>query len=133
MKNGDLKKYKWDIILLSCLFICILVSFTTVFLGKNSSADSILGDRADIYINGELYNSYELNRNETINIENEYGFNRIVIENNMVSITEADCHNEECVNSESISKIGESIICLPHRLVVEIGGHKEGEYDSIAY
>lgn len=133
MKNGDIKKFIWDIILLGGLLIFILVSFVAVFFAEFSSENSALGDRANIYINGEIYNSYELNHNETIDIENEYGFNRIVIENNMVSITEADCHNEECVNSKSISKVGESIICLPHRLVVEICGNKEGEYDSIAY
>ena len=37
-------------------------------------------------------------------------------------MTEADCPDKICVNTGKISKIGETIVCLPHRVVVEIQG-----------
>ena len=38
-----------------------------------------------------------------------------------------------CVRQRSISGNGESIICLPHRLVVQIESEEERKLDAIAY
>ena len=50
-------------------------------------------------------------------------------EYNLVSITDgsvvmeaADCRDQVCVHHKPVSSKGESIICLPHRLVAEIVG-----------
>jgi hypothetical protein len=43
----------------------------------------------------------------------------------------SDCHNQVCVEHAPISHSGESIICLPHKLVVTIKGGKEAEVDAI--
>ena len=32
----------------------------------------------------------------------------------------ADCRDQICVRHRAVSAVGESIICLPHKLVVEI-------------
>ena len=48
------------------------------------------------------------------------GFNTLVVKNGKAYIKEADCPDKLCVNQGKISKEGETIICLPHRVVVEI-------------
>jgi hypothetical protein len=55
-----------------------------------------------------------------------------VIENNTARIKEADCPDELCVHQKEISKTGESIICLPHKLVIRISGGEEKEVDAMA-
>ena len=41
-------------------------------------------------------------------------------------MSEADCPDKLCKNMGTIDKKGESIICLPHQVVVEITDDKSG-------
>ena len=62
------------------------------------------------------------------------GENVVEISGGTVSVTEASCKNQVCVRHGAISKTGESIVCLPNRLVVRIqsGSAEEGGgYDSV--
>ena len=38
---------------------------------------------------------------------------------------DADCPDRLCVKQGRIKKVGESIVCLPHKVVIEIVGEKE--------
>lgn len=65
------------------------------------------------------------------------GFNLIDFQEGAVWVKEADCENGDCIRQGMIRRTGESIICLPHKLTVTIGGNvdsadTDGEiYDSI--
>ena len=50
------------------------------------------------------------------------GTNHIVIQDNAVYMPDADCPDKLCVHTGTIHKTGETIVCLPHRVVVEITG-----------
>jgi hypothetical protein len=41
----------------------------------------------------------------------------------------ADCRDQICVHHIPISGSGESIICLPHKLVVTVTGKQDNEND----
>ena len=58
------------------------------------------------------------------------GYNIVNIENGVVDVREADCDNQICVNSSTITKPGQTITCIPHRVVVEIVGGSDG-VDSV--
>lgn len=45
-----------------------------------------------------------------------------------VNMTGADCNNQICVNHVSIEHVGETIVCLPNKIVLVI----EGEGDNIS-
>ena len=45
---------------------------------------------------------------------------------------EADCPDQICVRHKAISKSGESIVCLPHKVVVEISSEEEQDVDIVA-
>lgn len=55
------------------------------------------------------------------------GYNLISVSKDGVCMEAADCRDQVCVRHRSISAEGESIICLPHRLVVEIPGETHTE------
>lgn len=59
---------------------------------------------------------------KAIPLETEYGYNLIEFGDNEVRVIEADCPDKYDVKQGSISRIGETIICLPNRLVIEIKG-----------
>ena len=46
--------------------------------------------------------------------------NHIRVENETIAITAADCPDKICVQTGAISKSGEIIACLPHKLIIEI-------------
>ena len=52
------------------------------------------------------------------------GFNHLVIRDGKAVFTEADCPEQICVHHKEISKSGESIICMPHNVVISITDKK---------
>lgn len=108
------------------LFLIIIIMITSVFfiitsvIKKGTSPNTV-----KITISGLEYASYSLYNDREVEIRNGYGNNKIVINNGMVFISEADCPDKYCVKHKPISKSGESIICLPHKLVVEITGEND--------
>lgn len=58
-------------------------------------------------------------------------YNEVVIKSGEVYVSEASCKNQVCVRHGHISKAGESIVCLPNRLVVRIENSEGGGYDDV--
>ncbi len=70
--------------------------------------------------NGETY-EFNLAEDTTQTIEVEgVGYNTVTIEAGEVYVSDADCSNHDCINQGKISKAGKQIICLPHKLWIEI-------------
>ena len=55
-----------------------------------------------------------------IEVATSFGTNVIVIENGTARVAEADCPKGSCMHQRPISRPGEQLVCLPHRLWVEI-------------
>ena len=75
-----------------------------------------------VSVDGEERMTFDLDRDLDYLLETEYGSNRITIHNGEVSCKEADCPDKICVKHSAISAAGETIICLPHKLVLEVKG-----------
>lgn len=63
-------------------------------------------------------------------------YNVVEISGGSVRVSEASCKNQVCVHHSSISRPGESIVCLPNRLVVRIdagGGESDGNGEGGGY
>ena len=50
------------------------------------------------------------------------GTNRLVIKDGAVHMEEASCPDKVCIKQGTISKTGQSIVCLPNRVIVTITG-----------
>ena len=72
------------------------------------------GKNVRITVDGELYGMYPLDKDAKISIG---GTNVLVIEDNRVYMENACCENNTCVKQGSISNVGQTIICLPNRVV----------------
>ncbi len=77
------------------------------------------GTIVSITCDGELYGTYELNKDQVIELE--IG-NILEIKNGIANMIWADCPNQVCVETKPISEKGEMIVCLPHKLVIQIIG-----------
>jgi hypothetical protein len=58
--------------------------------------------------------------------------NVLVIEDGKADMTDADCPDRLCVHQRAISRNNETIVCLPNKVVVQVTGGEESEFDSIA-
>ena len=91
------------------------------------------GSMINITVDGTLYGNYELSEPQEIPIELDGRIaNIIVIENGSAHMKDADCPDRLCMRQGSIDQDGQTIICLPHKLVVEVTGGKKEAYDSIS-
>ena len=106
------KKYIADIILVISLVILTLV--TSIFIYKKQTSNKIY---VEVSINGEITNKYSIDENIEIMLKTG---NVLVIKDGNVCISNADCPDGLCVKQGTISKVNESIICLPYKLVVRI-------------
>lgn len=88
------------------------------------------GSQVTITVDNQLYQTAPLSQNQTIVVEQNGHRNVIIIENNTVRISEADCPDGLCVRQGVISRAGQSIVCLPARVAVTIEG---GGVDAVVY
>ena len=80
---------------------------------------------AVVKINASETARYPLSENITTEIlsgENNEFSNTLVIENGKVRVSSANCPDKICAGHKAVSYTGESIVCLPHKLVIEIKG-----------
>ena len=77
-----------------------------------------------VSMNNEVYGTYDLYKDQTIEITDGENHNLLVIEDGKAYVDEANCPDKLCKNMGKISTSGQSIICLPHKVVIEIVGEK---------
>lgn len=110
-------KLRNDIILISAILLAALTVLGILTLTKKP------GSAVLVEINGQVTARYPLDKDIRTDIvtEGEH-LNVLVIEDGKAHIESADCPDKLCVKQRAISKAGESIICLPHKLVIRIEG-----------
>ncbi len=97
------------------LIATVLVAILLIFFGFSKT-----GNTAVVSIEGEEVYLLSLNVDAEVQIKNDSGFNTVVVENGVCYVSEADCKDGICKKKGAVSKIGETIVCLPHKLIVEI-------------
>lgn len=111
------------------VFFLITAAAMAVFMnvfGKDA------GECVVVTVDGEEFGVYRLSQDSVIEVENAFGSNRIVIKNGSAYMEAADCPDKYCMTYQPVTKANESIICLPHRLVVQVEGKNYMETDGIA-
>lgn len=61
-----------------------------------------------------------LSKDDVLTVASSAGTNVIEVQSGKVRVSEADCPNQDCVEQGWISNAGQQIVCLPHKLVVNI-------------
>ena len=137
---------KADIILLFVLVLFSLAGSAFLSLHGNAvvnSSGSNSESKAVVIIKsgGKLISEQPLSEDATLEISaandrsrKSEKYNIVSIKDGKVYVSEASCKNQVCVRHGVISRPGESIVCLPNRLVVSIEQGSEevgGGYDSI--
>ena len=83
------------------------------------------GTAAEITVDGVTVATLPLNTDTTYTVKGVGGHNTVVVCGGKVTVTDANCPDKICVRHRAVSRAGESIICLPHRVVVTVIGTNE--------
>ncbi len=115
MKKKDISMHirMPEIILIASLLLVGLLSLFIINTFKTR------GDVAHVTVDGELYAEYSLSVDAEYKIGNT---NTIVIEGGYAFMKSAECPDKTCVHTGKISSVGERIVCLPNKVMVEIRG-----------
>ena len=115
-----------DILLgVSLLLLGAIFFVALIFWGQEEA------NKVEVKVNGKVVGVYSLAEEQEINLK-DLGENTFVISDNHAEMTKADCPDQYCVKHNPISKNGESIICLPNKVVITIKGKDEGEVDAVS-
>ncbi len=120
MKNNNSQKNRKlrNDVILAVVIVLIAAAGLLVFVLNREAGATVA-----VKIDGEQVATYSLSEDREIPIktgENEEYINILVIKDGKASIGEADCPDKICVETRAVSYVGETIVCLPHKLVIEI-------------
>ena len=112
---------KKDIILVIVVLLIAGVSYSMMHFMRSGE-----GHFAQVSVDGKVQGTYSLDKDRTIEIKSSKGKNILIIKDGKVEMKEADCPDKYCVKQGKIKNVGETIVCLPHKVVVEIEKTSKG-------
>ena len=122
---------KMDIVIIAVL---ILISFTPHLIFFKTSQKGSKNNYAIIQVDGKIHKKIDLSKvkkSEKVNLNLPNGKNTLLIKNNSIQMKSANCNDALCVKQGNISKVGQTIICLPHKLIIEIKGDELDSKDDL--
>lgn len=117
-------------ILLVLLLTAVVLSAGFILTKKEEPSAPV----ARITRDGELLREIpldEVKESYSFVVEDELGSNTILVEPGRIRVSEADCPDQVCVNQGFISDGTVPVVCLPHKLMIEIVGGGS-EFDAAA-
>ena len=116
------RPFLWDTLLIAFLLLISVGACLFLFFGGKS------GGAVSVEIDGENAGIYSLAHDGEFSVGD--GSNILEIRNGKAYMKSADCPDKTCVHTRPISKVGESIVCLPNRVTVSVIG--EGDVDLVS-
>ena len=115
------KKVFADIILICILLVLALSVFLVVELTRREGAYVVVS------IDGGEVCRYSLSEDGEFTLNG--GTNTLVISGGKAYISEADCPDGLCVSQGKISRTGQTVVCLPNRVMLRIVGADEADVE----
>lgn len=124
--DGMKKLRRGDILLIIALLAAALSVWLYTYLTRAESAS------VRVTVDGVAFGTYPLSEDTEVRIGDNTAYNILTIKDGEAWISEASCPDKLCVKQGKIEYDGQSVICLPNKVVVEtVGGKASGE-DAVA-
>ena len=115
-------KFK-DFILLIGILIVAFAAYLGIQMLSYQEAERVL-----VSVDGEVFGVYSLHDDQEIKINDT---NILVIKGGEADMIHANCPDQICVDQVEISKTGETIVCLPNKVIVEVKGAEAADVDAV--
>lgn len=119
-----LNTHKNDVFLIAAL---LLLGGALALLLRLTRRD---GGTVRVQADGETVMELPLSEDARIVLGEGEHTNTLVIKDGAAQVMEASCPDQICVNHGAIRYAGESIVCLPHKLVVTVEGGAANDVDA---
>ena len=123
------RKNRNDVLFIAVLLLIVALAGAAFFFLRGE------GDSVTVSVDGKHYGTYPLHADLTLSIRTgEEGDqeNLLVIRDGKALVESATCPDGICAAHKPISREGESIVCLPHRVVITVHTTDGEEPDIIA-
>ena len=124
--NCDKRKIRNDILLVAILLAVVCASGLAFFLLRGE------GNTVEITVDGQPFGTYSLGQDAFVPIVTERGTNTLVIRDGRAWVEEASCPDGICAAHRPIARDGESIVCLPNRVVITVRASGADSHDVIS-
>ena len=116
---------KGDVILIVLLIVISLVMFVFSFSGSEKLI-------AEIYVDGEKAHSIALSEvTESYTVNENYC--QLLIEKDGVSFVFSDCGDKLCIKRGKLKNQGDTMACVPEKVVVILKADGKEKIDGVAY
>ena len=118
-------RLKWgDFIIIGA--VLLLAAALTALIAQNTAGGRLY---AEVWQNDVLVERVALTEetDRTIDLD---GHNVIVLAGKTARVESADCHDQVCVRTGTLTRAGQVAVCLPNRVVLKLVG-ETGEIDAI--
>ena len=78
------------------------------------------GKYITVRVDGDIFGKYSITADTQVEIKSSGGTNTLIIKNGKAHFANSDCPDKTCENSGEISHVGQTIVCLPHRVIAEV-------------
>ncbi len=118
---------KKDMILIAAVLVIALIGFAAIKMTQKDGKEVV------VTVDGKEVYKTSIQKDQTYKIPEKNGTNVMQIKDGKVTMKKADCRDQICADHKAIEKSGETIVCLPHKVVIEIksGDGKEQELDGV--
>ena len=141
---------RWDILVYAIILILIAILFLTIFLTKDNSGL----DGFKVSYDGDIIYTYNfstkeeqkedkyidiLERSDSIlkirvhlsDLEHDYNIIQVNLQERVITVIDADCSVSKDCTSMKIKSMSDTIICVPHKLIIEPIGNGKIEEPTI--
>lgn len=105
------------------------LAFIGLIIGGFIFVTSKSGENVVVKVDSEVVKTLPLSVDVTYEIKTKSGENTVVIKDHKAYISSATCPDKLCMKMGKIDKSGQSIVCLPNRVIIQIEG-KESDIDT---
>ncbi len=119
---------KNDFILMGILLFTSILLFLGYHFYFRQSGDSVV-----VSVDNQTYAVLPLSKNTKLSIPGkDGGENTLQIKNKTARIIHADCPDKLCVHQKGIHKQGETLVCLPHKVIITVISRESNHLDGIS-
>ena len=113
----------WLILMISTL--CVTYLFQTLWTNEHAA-------KVQIRLGEKIYATYSLNQAREIHVHGKLGDAIISIADGKARFAKSPCHSQYCVHQGWLTHAGQTAICLPNQISLELLGETK-PYDSLNY
>jgi hypothetical protein len=128
-RSPKLNFSRWDALVICAVILLVVLSAVTIWGGERESGELTVV----ISVDGEEVERWPLK--EGPDGDGVYSHNGYTLKVGMsypidpdvpcIRVVESDCPTQDCVHTGEIGRAGQSIVCLPARIIIQLEGSTE--------